>query len=344
MSVVLVTGGAGYIGSHMVKALRRAGYRTVILDNMSEGHLAPVHDEELIEADLLEKGSVRAVIRRHRPQAICHFAASCSVAESVTNPLKYYTNNVTGTLNLLQAALEVGVGRFILSSTAAVYGEPNSTPITEDHTTLPINPYGASKLMCEQMVKDFAAAYDTQYMIFRYFNAAGANVQEGTGEDHRPETHLIPLALQAAMEENTLKVFGTDYDTRDGSCIRDYIHVLDLVEAHLAGLEHLAEGGENATLNLGTATGVSVLEIVEAIKRVTGLSVATEAAGRRPGDPARLVASNQRAQDVLNWRPRRDLDEIIRSAYEFMKHYPGGFPAREADKSYGPEPEPAPKH
>ncbi len=327
MNSVLVTGGAGYIGSHMVQALRRAGYRTVILDNLSEGHRASVRDAELIEEDIADKGAVRAVLRRHRPSAVIHFAAFCSVKESVENPFKYYQNNVTGTANLLEAALEVGVPRFIFSSTAALYGEPRETPITETHPLAPINPYGWTKLMGEQMLADAARAYGIRYVAFRYFNAAGADAGAGLGEDHRPETHLIPLAVKAALfEDRELEVYGTDYPTRDGSCIRDYVHVQDLADAHLRGLRYLEDEGESVSLNLGTETGTSVLEILEAVERVTGLRVPHRRADRRPGDPATLVASNARAGEVLEWSPKRDLDDIIRSAYDFIRRHPDGFP------------------
>jgi UDP-glucose-4-epimerase GalE len=326
MSTVLVTGGAGYIGCHMVKALRRAGHRIVILDNLVEGHRAAVADEELIEGDLNDKGTVRAVFRRHRPGAVFHFAASCSVGESVANPLKYYGNNTAGTLNLLEAALEVGTGRFVFSSTAALYGEPQETPITEQHPLQPINPYGWSKLMGEQVLRDLATAYGVRYVAFRYFNAAGADVADGVGEDHRPETHLIPLAIKAALDGTELKVFGTDYDTRDGSCVRDYVHVKDLVEAHLLGLEYLDGDGESTSINLGTETGTTVLEIIDAVKRVTGLEVPYTVDERRPGDPAVLVASNAKAKELLGWEPKRDLDTIIRDAYDFFRRYPAGFP------------------
>ncbi len=330
MNSVLVTGGAGYIGSHMVQALSRAGYRTVILDDLSEGHRAAVHDAELIEGSISDRGTVRALLRRHRPSAIIHFAAFCSVAESVENPVKYYHNNVIGTANLLEAALEVGVPRFIFSSTAALYGEPEEVPITETHRLAPINPYGWSKLMGEQMLADASKAYGIRYVAFRYFNAAGADPVAGLGEDHRPETHLIPLAIKAALDEDReLKVFGTDYDTRDGSCIRDYIHVLDLADAHLRGLKYLEDDGTSVSVNLGTENGTSVLEIIEAVERVTGLSVPHQLAPRRPGDPAVLVASNARAAEVLDWKPKRDLDEIIRNAYDFLRRHPEGYPGNE---------------
>ncbi len=327
MSTVLVTGGAGYIGSHMVQALRRAGYRTVVYDNLSEGHLAAVKNEELIEGDLTDKGTLRAALRRHRPSAILHFAAVCSVAESVENPLKYYRNNVVGTATLIETALEVGVPRFILSSTAAVYGEPNDVPITEDHPLNPVNPYGTTKWICERMLADASAAYGSGFVAFRYFNAAGCDATAGLGEDHDPETHLIPLAVRAVLEEDCeLKVFGTDYDTRDGSCIRDYVHVLDLCEAHLLGLKRLEGGGDNLIVNLGTTEGTSVLEVIESVERISGASVPHTLAERRPGDPARLIASNQRAKEELGWEPRHGLDDMITSAYDFMRRLPNGYP------------------
>jgi UDP-glucose 4-epimerase len=333
MRSVVVTGGAGYIGSHMVQALARAGYRVVVLDNLSTGHAAAVRYGDLVQETLADRGAMRALLFRHRPTAILHFAASSLVSESVSNPLLYYKNNVSGTLNLLEAALEAGVPRFIFSSTAAVYGEPRTTPITEEHPTNPINPYGWSKLLGEEMIADAAKAYGIGYLIFRYFNAAGADSGSGLGEDHRPETHLIPLALRAAIfEEQELQVYGNDYPTPDGTCVRDYVHVQDLVEAHLRGLQYLEESGESHILNLGTESGSSVLEIVRAVNRVTALEVTHRITARRPGDPAVLVASHGKAKQILGWEPKRDLDEIVRSTYDFMRRYPEGFP-----EALGPE-------
>jgi UDP-glucose-4-epimerase GalE len=341
MRSVVVTGGAGYIGSHMVEALSRAGYRVVVLDNLSTGHAASVHNGELVQASLADRGDLRALLFRHRPSAVFHFAASCQVKESVENPIYYYKNNVSGTLNLLEAALEAGVPRFIFSSTAAVYGEPEKSPITEDHPAIPINPYGWSKLHGEGMVADAAKAYGMQYMIFRYFNAAGADPLNRLGEDHRPETHLIPLALRAAIwEAEELQVYGNDYPTPDGTCIRDYVHVLDLADAHLRGLQHLEQGGESAILNLGTEHGTSVLQILEGIERVTSLKVPHRIAERRPGDPAVLVASPAKAKKILDWEPRRDLDEILRTAYDFMRRYPEGYPeALGPSDPFAPQPQ-----
>jgi len=327
MNSVLVTGGAGYIGSIMVQALRRAGYRTVVFDNLSDGHEAAVKHEELVEGDLLDRNAVRTLLRRHRPTAIMHFAAVCSVKESVENPFKYYATNVTGTANLLEAALEVGVPRFIFSSTAALYGEPEEVPITESHPLRPINPYGWSKLFGEQMLADAAKAYGIRYVAFRYFNAAGADPTAGLGEDHDPETHLIPLAIRAALsEDRELIVFGDDYPTRDGSCIRDYIHVLDLAEAHLLGLKYLEGEGESVSINLGTEAGTSVLEIVNAVGKAAGTPVSYRVAGRRAGDPAVLIASSGKAREVLGWTPKHDLDDMIASAYEFIRRHPDGYP------------------
>lgn len=342
MKSVLVTGGAGYIGSHMVQALSRAGYRVVILDNLSEGHTLAAQHGDLIEEDLADRGVVRAVLRRHRPSAILHFAASCSVKESVEDPLLYYKNNVVATMNLIESALEVGIPRFIFSSTAAVYGEPQEVPITETHPLSPINPYGWTKLTAERLLGDVSRAYGLKFVTFRYFNAAGADPQSGLGEDHRPETHLIPLAIRAAInDEAKLDVYGTDYPTRDGSCIRDYVHVLDLVDAHMRGLKYLEEDGESVTLNLGTTHGTSVMEIIGSIERVTGLRIPYRVAPRRDGDPAVLVASNRKAKEVLGWEPKHELDDMIRSAYDFCRRYPEGYPDGDLTGSYGtPQPQP----
>jgi UDP-glucose 4-epimerase len=342
MHSVLVTGGAGYIGSHMVQALRRAGYRTVVLDNLSEGHRAAVQDADLVEESLADRAVLRAVLLRHRPSAILHFAASSRVEESVENPILYYKNNLVGTLNLLEAALEAGVLRFVYSSTCSVYGEPQEVPITEEHPTVPINPYGWSKLASERLLAETARAYGMRYVVFRYFNAAGAEPKAKLGEDHRPETHLIPLALRSAVfQDQDLEIYGKDYPTPDGTCVRDYIHVLDLVDAHLQGLRHLEEEGDNIVLNLGTETGFSVIQVLEAVERVTGLAVPHRFGKRRPGDPAVLVASNRKAKEILGWEPTRSLDDMIRSAYDFLRYRPEGYPAiSEFGRMMEPEPQP----
>jgi len=326
MSTILVTGGAGYIGSHMLPALRRLGYRTLVFDSLTEGHREAVGESELVIGSLGDYGALRALIRANRPLAILHFAAVCSVAESVTEPLRYYDTNVAGTLNLVRAALETGAPRIILSSTAAVYGEPNQVPIDESHPTRPINPYGFTKLAAEQILADFSKAYGLKYVAFRYFNAAGADPANGLGEDHRPETHLIPLALKSALDlGDPLQVYGDDYPTPDGTCIRDYVHVKDLVDAHLRGLEYLLEGGQDATFNLGTETGYSVRQIMEMVESVTGQPVEHEIAPRRPGDPAVLVASARKALEVLGWEPKHDLDAIVRTTLNWMQSHPNGY-------------------
>jgi UDP-glucose 4-epimerase len=326
MSTVLVTGGAGYIGSHLLPVLRRLGYRPLVFDNLSEGHREAVGETELVIGDLGDYGALRAVIRANRPLAIVHFAAVCSVAESVAEPLRYYETNVTGTVNLVRAALETGTPRVILSSTAAVYGEPKSNPITEEHPTNPINPYGWTKLAAERLLADAAAAYGLSYVAFRYFNAAGADPSLGLGEDHRPETHLIPLALRATQDDGEpLRVYGQDYPTPDGTCIRDYVHVKDLVDAHMRGLSYLLDGGDNAVFNLGTGRGWSIREVISAVQEVTGLEVEHEFAERRPGDPAALVASAEKAREVLGWQAEHDLDAIVRSAWNWMQDHPNGY-------------------
>lgn len=326
MSTILVTGGAGYIGSHMLPALRRQGYRPLVFDNLSEGHRAAVAETELVIGDLADFGALRAILRANRPRAVIHFAAVCSVAESVTLPHKYYDTNVVGTVNLLRAMLETGVPRLIISSTAAVYGEPLTMPITEEHSTRPINPYGWSKLVGEQILKDYSHAYDIRHVAFRYFNAAGAAPEIGLGEDHRPESHLIPLALRAIMEDGEpLRVYGQDYPTEDGTCVRDYVHVKDLVDAHLRGLEYLLNDGESNTFNLGTESGYSIRQVLDRVQAVTGSEVPHEFVARRPGDPAALVASNRKAREVLGWQPEHDLDSIISSAWDWFQRHPNGY-------------------
>ena len=333
MSTILVTGGAGYIGSHMLPALRRLGYRPLVFDNLSEGHRQAAGETELVIGDLNDYGALRALMRANRPLAIVHFAAACSVGESVTNPMRYYESNFVGTANLVKAAFETGVPRLIFSSTAAVYGEPDSTPITEDHDTRPINPYGRTKLGAEQMLRDYSAAYGLRHVIFRYFNAAGADPGGGLGEDHRPETHLIPLALRAIVDpDEPLQVFGDDYPTPDGTCIRDYVHVLDLVDAHMRGIDYLLQGGDSDVFNLGTESGYSVRQVLKEVEGVTGEEVPHEIAPRRPGDPTALVASNRKAAERLGWKPEHDLESVIQSAWDWMRSHPHGY----ADESEAP--------
>jgi UDP-glucose-4-epimerase GalE len=314
---VLVTGGAGYIGSHACAALAARGHEVVVFDNLKHGRRDFVQWGELIVGELGKESSIAAALRDVRPDAVMHFAGLISVAESVENPAAYYRNNVVGSVNLLDAMRRCGVNTLVFSSTAAVYGTPVSTPIPEDHPLAPINPYGASKLMAEQVLKDYGAAFGLRHVCLRYFNAAGADPEGRIGEAHVPETHVIPLALEAAYGDPTaFKIFGNDYPTPDGTAIRDYIHVVDLAEAHVRALEHLAAGGASAALNLGTGTGASVRELVQAVERATGRALKPQNRPRRAGDPPSLVADPGRAKELLGWTPRRsNLDTIVADAW-----------------------------
>ena len=322
---ILVTGGAGYIGSVVTESLLDSGHEVVIIDNLSTGHKGALNPGAAFhEGDLLDTGFVERVLSEG-VEAVCHFAAFSQVGESVADPLKYYTNNVTGAISLLGAMKRAGTKHFLFSSTAAVYGEPEEVPITEDSSLMPVNAYGNTKLAIERMLDDCSKAWELKALSLRYFNAAGASKEHG--EDHRPETHLIPLLLDAAMGlRDELVVYGDDYPTRDGTCVRDYIHVKDLATAHVLGLERLLEG-YSGVLNLGNGTGFSVLEVIEAAGSVTGLEVPHRIGGRRPGDPATLVASSARAEDVLGWqREYPEVERIIADAYEWRKLFPGGYP------------------
>jgi len=321
MSRILVVGGAGYIGSHMVKMLARAGHDVATLDNFSTGYRDAVVAGRLIEGDLADRTLLDRVFAAERFDGVMHFASYIQVGESVREPGKYYRNNVVHTLNLLDAMVAHGVQAFIFSSTAAVFGEPLYVPIDEAHARAPINPYGASKLMVERMLADYDAAYGLRSVALRYFNAAGADPEGELGERHDPETHLIPLVLQAAAGRRpAIRVFGTDYDTPDGTCIRDYIHVQDLCGAHLAALERLAAGAPSAAYNLGNGQGFSVREVIAAAERVIGRSIPVEFAPRRPGDPARLVADSRAARAALAWTPAHpDLDTIVAHAWQWER-------------------------
>lgn len=321
---ILVTGGAGYIGSVVTESLIGSGHEVVIIDNLSTGHRGAVNPEaEFYEGDLLDTGFVEKVLSAG-VEAVCHFAAFSQVGESVADPLKYYTNNVTGAISLIGAMKKAGTVNFLFSSTAAVYGEPEEVPITEDSALMPVNAYGNTKLAIERMLDDCTKAWGLKSLSLRYFNAAGASTDHG--EDHDPETHLIPLLLDAAMgRRGELVVYGADYPTRDGTCIRDYIHVKDLATAHVLGLEKLVDG-YSGVLNLGNGTGFSVLEVIEAASKVTGLEVPYRMGDRRPGDPASLVASSARAEDVLGWKMEYpEVDRIIADAYEWRKSFPQGY-------------------
>jgi UDP-glucose 4-epimerase len=323
---VCVTGGAGYIGSVVTEYLIEAGHEVVIVDNLSTGHRSAVNEGVTFqEGDLLDDIYINKVLA-DGIDAVCHFAAFSQVGESVEDPLKYYRNNVAGAVSLLGAVKRAGINYFLFSSTAAVYGEPDKIPIEENAALVPVNAYGNTKLTIEKMLADCSRAWGLKALSLRYFNAAGAT--ETHGEDHRPETHLIPLVLDAALGmRGELVVFGSDYDTVDGTCVRDYIHVKDLASAHVLGLEKLSDGVTGA-LNLGNGSGFSVLQVIEAAERVTGLEVPKRFGARRPGDPAVLVASSGRAEQLLGWeRLHPDIETIIRDAYEWRKVHPEGYGA-----------------
>lgn len=316
---VLVCGGAGYIGSHINKQLNKEGYETIVFDNLVYGHKEAAKWGTFVQGDLKNVDDIEAVFQKYPVEAVFHFAAYAYVGESVTSPEKYYYNNVANTLNLLSVMRKYGCNKMIFSSTCATYGEPESVPIIEDMRQNPINPYGRTKLIMEKILEDYRTAYGLEYVVLRYFNAAGADPDGEIGESHDPETHIIPLVLDAASgTREDIKVFGTDYDTPDGSCIRDYIHVADLAAAHLLALHHLERGENSDCFNLGNAIGTSVLEIIDSVKRVTGKDFKVTLADRRPGDPARLVGSSDKAQRVLGWRPvYGDIDMIVRHAWEW---------------------------
>ncbi len=314
---VLVTGGAGYIGSHMVRRLQRGGHRVSVVDDLSSGARGAVPSGvTFLQADVRDRAPVLALLRAENVSAVCHFAARIEVGESVTDPRRYYGTNVVGALALLDSVLDAGVASFVFSSTAAVYGDPRSALLDETHATSPVNPYGETKLTVEKALGTYGAAYGLRYAALRYFNAAGADVEGGIGEAHRPETHLVPLALEAAMgRRGPLTLHGDDYPTADGTCVRDYVHVSDLADAHLAALDYLEGGGASGAFNLGTGRGHSVREVIDTVGRVVGRAVPVTPGARRVGDPAVLVAAVARARDVLGWTARRpELEEIVRDA------------------------------
>jgi UDP-glucose 4-epimerase len=315
---VLVTGGAGFIGSHMVARLLDARRDVVVVDDLSSGHREVVPpDVPFVAANVADRAAMTTVLQQHHVDAIVHFAARIQVGESVTAPRLYWTGNVAATAYLLECALDAGVRSFILSSTAAVYGTPERVPIVESDPTRPINPYGETKLTIERMLASYRHAYGLRYAALRYFNAAGADASRGLGERHDPETHLIPLVLDAALgRRQAITVFGRDYDTPDGTCIRDYIHVIDLVDAHLAALEYLERGGESGAFNLGTGTGYSVDQVIHVCESVTGREIPVVYGPRREGDPAILVASPQLAQERFGWKATRSLERIAADAWE----------------------------
>ncbi|MGK9164853.1 UDP-glucose 4-epimerase GalE [Inquilinus limosus] len=322
---VLVTGGAGYIGSHACKALAAAGFVPVTVDNLSRGHRGFVQWGPLEEADIGDGAALDRIMARHKPVAILHFAALTYVGESVSEPALYYRNNVSGSLSLLEAARRHGIGTVVFSSTCATYGPPERIPIAEDTPQHPIHPYGASKLMIERMLADFAAAYGLRWAALRYFNACGADPDGQIGEAHDPETHLIPLVLMAAAGHRPhIEILGDDYPTPDGTCIRDYIHVADLADAHVRALRYLLAGGPSRAFNLGTGTGHTVREVIAAVERVTGRPVPVRLSPPRPGDSPTLVADPSLAASALGFRPRFGLEESIRTAWHWYQRQSGG--------------------
>lgn len=319
--VILVTGGAGYIGSHVVKELRRQGYRLLVYDNLSTGHRWAIRQDELIEGDLGDRGRIEEVLYKEKPLAVMHFAASSLVGESVERPEFYFRNNVINSLNLLEAMLAGEVKYFIFSSSAAVYGNPRQIPIAEDHPLTPVNPYGEGKVFVERALRWHEEAHGLRFISLRYFNAAGADPEGELGEDHSPETHLIPRILNVAMGKTPfIEIYGTDYDTPDGTCIRDYIHVADLVQAHILALEALLNGSASQVYNLGNQKGCSVKEVVDVARMVASHPIPVRESSRRQGDPPALVASSERIKKELGWQPRyNDLKTIVETAWGWMK-------------------------
>lgn len=327
---ILVTGGAGYIGSHAVQALQKSGYDVVILDNLVYGHRDIVENAlkvELIVGDTGDRALLDNLFSSREIAAVMHFAAYAYVGESVTDPAKYYRNNVLGTLTLLEAMVAANVKKFVFSSTCATYGVPETVPIPEDHPQDPINPYGASKLMVERILADFDIAYNFKSVSFRYFNAAGADPNGLLGEDHNPETHLLPLVLMAALgKRESVSIFGTDYPTPDGTCIRDYIHVCDLADAHVLGLEYLLNGGNSNIFNLGNGSGFSVKEAIDAAREITGKEIKAIECDRRPGDPPMLVGSSEKARKILGWQPQyADIKTILTHAWNWHQKRHGSI-------------------
>ncbi len=325
---ILVTGAAGYIGSHVTFLLNREGYAVIGLDNLSKGHASAFRGEKLLVGDLLDRKFLQAVFAEYDFAAVLHFAALSLVGESMTAPERYFRNNIVGGLNLIETMIENSSPPFIFSSTAAVYGNPECTPITEKHVEKPINPYGESKYMLEKMLQWCGQAHGLRYHALRYFNAAGAWPQANLGEDHNPETHLIPALLNTALKKDgRAKIFGTDYPTPDGTCVRDYIHVMDLAQAHVLSLKALLNGAESDVFNLGNGTGFSVLEVLSAVRTVTSRPIPADTVARRPGDPPVLIASSEKIREKLGWKPTfTRIEEIVQHAWDWSREHPDGFP------------------
>ncbi len=326
-----MTGGAGYIGSHALKPLESAGYDVIVYDNLSEGHQDAVIAGKLVVGDLADEKALDAVFKEHNITAVMHFASNCYVGESVSEPQKYFVNNLANTLNLLRVMLANDVKRFVFSSSCSVYGAPITLPIREDHPRAPVNPYGMSKHFVEQILAVYAKSYKLRYATLRYFNAAGASSVENIGEDHDPETHLIPIVLKAALNEGvTVKVYGDDYNTSDGTCIRDYVHVDDIISAHILSLDAIFEKDRSFTFNVGSGAGYTVKEVIKAAKEITRKNIDYEIMQRRPGDVDSLVASAAKIHKELGWEPKRlKLADIISTAWNWHKNNPAGFDDKE---------------
>ncbi len=322
---ILVTGGAGYVGGFAARHLLASGHDVLVLDNLSTGHRGCVPEETLVVGDVGERAILDPILSQHGIEAVMHFAASAYVGESVRDPRGYYRNNVANTLSLLEAMLDHDVRRLVFSSTCAVYAETEDMPLHEDSAQAPLSPYAFSKGVIERMIEDFSRAYDLDYVLLRYFNAAGASADGSHGEDHRPETHLLPLALQTVLgQREKLKVYGSDYPTPDGTCIRDYVHVEDLAQVHELAIR--ATSGANTVFNIGTGVGHSVMEVLRAVERVTGKPVPLQVTARRPGDTPRLVASSDKIRRELGWKPRyEELDQITATAWEWHRNHPDGY-------------------
>jgi UDP-glucose 4-epimerase len=318
---ILVSGGAGYIGSHVVRILLERGNDVVVIDNLSRGHKEAVPEDVSFEkADLLDYDGLCNSIKKYSIDAVIHFAAFAYVGESVENPQMYYSNNVVGSFNLINALKENSIDKIVFSSTCSIYGNPLNIPISEKETSKPINPYAKTKFIIENILSDYDTSYNLNYVALRYFNAAGDSDDSQIGESHDPEPHLIPLVLYAALgRRDKIYIYGDDYPTKDGTCIRDYIHVNDLADAHIRALEYLSNGGKSDVFNLGTGNGYSVKEIVDEARKITGVNIKSEIVGRRPGDPAELVADNKKVKEVLGWNPKYNLEKIIKTAWDWHR-------------------------
>jgi UDP-glucose 4-epimerase len=326
MSTILITGGAGYIGSHVVRDLLRQNHKPIVFDNLQTGHRKATRNAPFIEGDLSDQRKLAETFQTNSVDAVMHFAADCLVGESVLDPVKYFNNNVKNSLNLIEMMKEFDVRKIVFSSSAAVYGEPKQIPIAEVHPCAPTNPYGETKWIMEKVLQAFHEGGKLNFVSLRYFNAAGADAEGELGEDHSPETHLIPFAIKAALDGTSVPVFGTDYDTPDGTCIRDYIHVSDLAQAHVLALEKLEQEQTSGIYNLGNGDGYSVREVIETVKKVSGKKLAAIDSPRRPGDPSRLVAASEKAKEELGWTPKYgDLETIVGTAYHWHRKHPNGY-------------------